>query len=203
MQTISKKHSAYLLATTAILLGSFGFTERSFAACTTLGGVTTCDTTAPNPWTTTVGEGNTPAGDNRTVNVGAGSQIAVGNANAISLRDGAIITVANGGVVSGRATTTSGNYGTGGNTIEFRNNGNLTIDQGGQVLALGTQGSAEAINFQGTGNTITNNGLIIARAHSDAEVEHLGKFGANLIIMGEREIAHGIIEHIRKSRTAP
>jgi monovalent cation:H+ antiporter-2, CPA2 family len=41
---------------------------------------------------------------------------------------------------------------------------------------------------------------IIARAHSDAEVEHLGKFGANLIIMGEREIARGIIEHIQRSR---
>ncbi|MBZ9657227.1 YbaL family putative K(+) efflux transporter [Phyllobacterium lublinensis] len=44
---------------------------------------------------------------------------------------------------------------------------------------------------------------IIARAHSDAEVEHLAKFGADLIIMGEREIARGIIEHIRKSRTKP
>jgi CPA2 family monovalent cation:H+ antiporter-2 len=30
---------------------------------------------------------------------------------------------------------------------------------------------------------------IIARAHSDAEVEHLKKFGANHIIVGEREIA--------------
>ena len=37
---------------------------------------------------------------------------------------------------------------------------------------------------------------IIARAHSDDEVEHLAKFGANLIIMGEREIARGITEHI-------
>jgi hypothetical protein len=27
---------------------------------------------------------------------------------------------------------------------------------------------------------------IIARAHSDEEVEHLRKFGANLLIMGER-----------------
>ncbi|UXN66529.1 Kef family K(+) transporter (plasmid) [Phyllobacterium sp. A18/5-2] len=42
---------------------------------------------------------------------------------------------------------------------------------------------------------------IIARAHTDAEVEHLGKFGANLIIMGEQEIARGIVEHIRASRT--
>lgn len=37
---------------------------------------------------------------------------------------------------------------------------------------------------------------IIARAHSDAEVEYLKRFGANLIIMGEREIARGISEHI-------
>ena len=37
---------------------------------------------------------------------------------------------------------------------------------------------------------------IIARAHSDAEVEHLANCGASLIIMGEREIARGITEHI-------
>jgi CPA2 family monovalent cation:H+ antiporter-2 len=37
---------------------------------------------------------------------------------------------------------------------------------------------------------------IIARAHTDAEVEHLKKLGANLIIMGEREIARGMTEHI-------
>ena len=39
---------------------------------------------------------------------------------------------------------------------------------------------------------------IIARAHSDDEVEHLTKFGADLIIMGEREIARGITEHIAR-----
>jgi len=50
-----------------------------------------------------------------------------------------------------------------------------------------------------------NPGLdIIARAHSDAEVEYLTKLGANRIIMGEREIARGISEHIvGGSRTAP
>lgn len=37
---------------------------------------------------------------------------------------------------------------------------------------------------------------IIARAHSDAEVDYLQKCGANLIIMGEREIARSISEHI-------
>ena len=43
----------------------------------------------------------------------------------------------------------------------------------------------------------SNMGLdIVARAHSDAEVEYLRKCGANLTIMGEREIARGICEHV-------
>ncbi len=42
-----------------------------------------------------------------------------------------------------------------------------------------------------------NPGLtIIARAHSDAEVEHLTSLGAGTVIMGEREIARGIIEEV-------
>jgi CPA2 family monovalent cation:H+ antiporter-2 len=36
---------------------------------------------------------------------------------------------------------------------------------------------------------------IIARAHSDAEVEHLQKHKANFVIMGEREIALGMLDH--------
>jgi CPA2 family monovalent cation:H+ antiporter-2 len=40
-----------------------------------------------------------------------------------------------------------------------------------------------------------NNGLeIIARAHSDDEVDYLRKCGADHIIMGEREIARGMLE---------
>jgi len=35
---------------------------------------------------------------------------------------------------------------------------------------------------------------VIARAHSDAEVEHLKGLGADTVIMGEREIARGILE---------
>jgi CPA2 family monovalent cation:H+ antiporter-2 len=35
---------------------------------------------------------------------------------------------------------------------------------------------------------------IIARAHSDAEVEHLQRYGADLIIMGEHEIARRMAE---------
>jgi monovalent cation:H+ antiporter-2, CPA2 family len=43
---------------------------------------------------------------------------------------------------------------------------------------------------------------IIARAHSDEEVEYLTKFGANLVIMGEREIARGMTDHIMRGLNA-
>jgi CPA2 family monovalent cation:H+ antiporter-2 len=44
---------------------------------------------------------------------------------------------------------------------------------------------------------------IIARAHSDAEVEHLTRLGADLIVMGEREIAHRMLERARAAPEAP
>ncbi len=44
---------------------------------------------------------------------------------------------------------------------------------------------------------------IIARAHSDAEVEYLKRLSANLIIMGEKEIARSISEHILSNINAP
>jgi CPA2 family monovalent cation:H+ antiporter-2 len=37
---------------------------------------------------------------------------------------------------------------------------------------------------------------IVARAHSDAEVEHLAMHGADRIIMGEREIAQGMLDYV-------
>ena len=36
---------------------------------------------------------------------------------------------------------------------------------------------------------------IVARAHFDAEVEHLTQHGANTVVMGEREIARAMLEH--------
>ena len=36
---------------------------------------------------------------------------------------------------------------------------------------------------------------ILARAHFDAEVDHLLQHGANAVIMGEREIARSMLEH--------
>jgi CPA2 family monovalent cation:H+ antiporter-2 len=35
---------------------------------------------------------------------------------------------------------------------------------------------------------------ILARAHSDAAVDHLSKLGANLVVMGESEIADRMLE---------
>jgi len=43
---------------------------------------------------------------------------------------------------------------------------------------------------------------IIARAHSDAEVDHLQKLGASVTIMGEREIADAMVEHAFGRSTA-
>ncbi|RUV30375.1 MULTISPECIES: YbaL family putative K(+) efflux transporter [unclassified Mesorhizobium] len=42
---------------------------------------------------------------------------------------------------------------------------------------------------------------VIARAHSDAEVEHLKGLGADTVIMGEREIARGIVEEVMEGKT--
>ncbi|MDX8461431.1 YbaL family putative K(+) efflux transporter [Mesorhizobium humile] len=44
---------------------------------------------------------------------------------------------------------------------------------------------------------------VIARAHSDAEVEHLKGLGADTVIMGEREIARGIVEVVTGKATVP
>ena len=44
---------------------------------------------------------------------------------------------------------------------------------------------------------------IIARAHSDAEVEHLRHHGADTIIMGEREIALGMLKHALEGQAEP
>jgi CPA2 family monovalent cation:H+ antiporter-2 len=43
---------------------------------------------------------------------------------------------------------------------------------------------------------------IIARAHSDEEVEYLKKHGASIVIMGEFEIAKAMVEDVREAMTA-
>jgi autotransporter-associated beta strand protein len=163
MHGIPRTRTCWLLASTALLTSApFFLITDAHAACVTVGAVTTCDAAAPNPWTTHVGQGNTAAGDNQTINVQGGSTISTGNDTGISLRDGANIAIRAGATVTNAATTTNGQFNTGGNTIEIRNTGTVTIEQGGVLRATGTQAQAEAINFQGTGNTVFNSGTIDA-----------------------------------------
>ncbi|HWV06571.1 autotransporter outer membrane beta-barrel domain-containing protein [Ralstonia sp.] len=156
------------------------FGALAHADCTTTGQTTVCDTAAPNPTTSTVGTGNVAAEDNRTVTVQNGSTLAVGDTSAIAVRDNANITVQTGGTVSANAVSNSGFYGTGGNAIDFRNNSTLTVQQGAQVLANGTQLSGEAVNPEGTGNTIVNDGLIKS-AHG-AAIWFQNTSGGNTVI---------------------
>lgn len=44
---------------------------------------------------------------------------------------------------------------------------------------------------------------IIARAHSDAQVDHLTALGADTVVMGEREIARGILSSLYPAAPAP
>lgn len=174
-------HSRYFLGS-AVLLVAFA----SRADCVTDDAITTCTTAAPNPYVTRVGSGNIAAEDGRTVDVQAGAKLVVGDSSAISLRNNANVYVGTGATVSAAAVRTAGLYGTGGNTIEMRNGGTLTVDVGGEVLALGTQGSAEAINFQGTGNTIINSGTI--RANSAVAIWSQNTAGLNTIVNTETGI---------------
>jgi CPA2 family monovalent cation:H+ antiporter-2 len=54
----------------------------------------------------------------------------------------------------------------------------------------------ENANLVEHGRSANHDLEIIARAHSDAEVEYLRKYGADFIIVGETEIARGIVHHI-------
>ena len=143
------------------------------------GSTYTCDTNSPNPYTT--GKIGAPEGanatasgvnngnyNNNTVTINAGSEINPGNSSAISLYDNAIINVY--GTVKNASTNATGSYGTGGNTIEFRNNGTLFVDVNALVQATGTQTSGEAVNVQGTGNTITNYGVIESTRNNVAAI---------------------------------
>ncbi|WP_158259851.1 autotransporter outer membrane beta-barrel domain-containing protein [Phyllobacterium phragmitis] len=155
-----------LLSSVSAVIGAAVFLPMpAEAACITSGLTTNCDTAAPNPWTETIGIGGIDAPDdedNRIVIVETGSQINVSEKVGISLGDNANITIKSGAKVSG-TTNTDGRVGPnwlGSNTIDFLTAGTMTIEEGAEVLALGTAGNAEAINYTGAGTTIVNSGRI-------------------------------------------
>jgi autotransporter-associated beta strand protein len=136
--------------------------SRGLAACTTAGNVTTCSGTT-NLGTTPIGNGSSGP-DNRTVTVTTGASVSAGNANVISLRDGAVITLQDKASVTNNAAGggNDGLWAAGQNTIEFRSNGILTVGEGASISSTGSSNRAEAVNLIGSGNTVINHGTISA-----------------------------------------
>ncbi|MDR6290205.1 MULTISPECIES: YbaL family putative K(+) efflux transporter [Inquilinus] len=65
---------------------------------------------------------------------------------------------------------------------------------GARQLVVAVPNAFEAGQIVAQGRAANPGLAIIARAHSDAEVEHLTGLGADTVIMGEREIARGMAE---------
>ncbi|WP_455153133.1 autotransporter-associated beta strand repeat-containing protein [Cupriavidus basilensis] len=128
------------------------------AACTTAGNVTTCSGTT-NLGGTPIGNGSAGP-DDRTVVVTAGGAVIAGDASAVSLRDGATVTLGDNASMTSAARSGNGLWGAGKNTVEFRSNGVLTVGVGASVSATGTSTNAEAVNLIGAGNTVINHGTI-------------------------------------------
>jgi fibronectin-binding autotransporter adhesin len=137
------------------------FPTGAMAACTpapAANTTTTCNTTT---LTNTLGSG--PGGpDNSTIVIQSGASVTAGNFSAISLRDGATITLQNNSTVTNNASSGGGLYGAGRDTIEFRSFGTLMIGEGATLSSLGSANTAEAVNLMGQGNTVINRGTISA-----------------------------------------
>src|SRR5579864_9387256 len=84
----------------------------SYANCTASNDTKTCDTSAPSPWTSTIGTGPTTA-SGAGVTIGPNAQVVVGDASAIALADRATIVVQSGAQVKNTAVSGTGTYGTG------------------------------------------------------------------------------------------
>ena len=150
----------------------------AYAACVTSGTSTTCNTSAPNPATTPIGQGPATA-------------------------SGASVTLqrpARGGQcqrhqpgrqhhhLPGRRRRGQqydhlrrGLWTAGNNTVEFGSNGMLTVSAGAKIQALGTQANGEAVNVMGAGNTILNYGLISGGNAAAIWFEDRSKGAANTV----------------------
>ena len=68
--------------------------------------------------------------------------------------------------------------------------------QGARSLVIAIPNAFEACRVAEQGRAVNPGVLIVARAHSDAEVEELKQYGADTVIMGEREIAMGMLDRL-------
>jgi CPA2 family monovalent cation:H+ antiporter-2 len=67
---------------------------------------------------------------------------------------------------------------------------------GARSLVIAIPNAFEACRVAEQGRATNPGVLIVARAHSDAEVEELKQYGADTVIMGEREIAMGMLDRL-------
>lgn len=74
---------------------------------------------------------------------------------------------------------------------------------GARQLAVAVPNAFEAGQIVAQARAANPGIAIIARAHSDAEVEHLRTLGADAVIMGEREIARGMAEALTTGEARP
>jgi autotransporter-associated beta strand protein len=151
-----------------------------------VGAVVTCSGTQSS----IVGQG--PGADNVTVDVNDGATVSVTNTNAISLGNNATITLGSSGPPAGGSaanppvlveTTTNnlagnGNYGDGSNTIDIGSNSTIVINRNASVIATGTQGTSEAINPYGFGDTILNYGVIQGGPSTAIWFQNVGPAGS-------------------------
>ncbi len=68
--------------------------------------------------------------------------------------------------------------------------------KGARSLVIAFPNAFEACRVAEQGREVNPGVLIVARAHSDAEVEELRQYGADTVIMGEREIAMGMLDRL-------
>ena len=176
-QRVPLPRSVCAVALLAIASAALPWTAR--ANLVTSGTGITVNSNSPNPWTGTIGSGPSTA-TGTTVNLLPNAQVVVGDANGISLADNATITISGGALIQNRGVNTPGLYNTSGDTVEFRNNSTITINAGGRILSTGSQGSGEAINPEGSGNTITNLGTI--RSTTAAAIWFQNVSGSNSVI---------------------
>jgi outer membrane autotransporter protein len=152
------------------------------------GGTITCTTGTPQTFVVIGGYDATPGG---TVDVQPNAVISTTDLPAISMGDNGTIRVQRDATVQNNAAgNANGHYGTGANTIEFRSNTTLTIEEGAKVLSNGTAHNAEAINPHGTGNLIVNHGELRSQA-GGAAIWLEASSGSNTVVNGPT----GVIEY--------
>jgi K+:H+ antiporter len=66
-----------------------------------------------------------------------------------------------------------------------------------RVLLVAIPDAFEACQIVQQARTAHPDLEIVARAHFDAEFDHLVQYGASTVVMGEREIARSMVEHVR------